>query len=515
MPWTYVKHLPGPELQLAGATCDAPSPSAGQWVYAIGGWSSAGVDAVPAAYNPLTNAWQSIASMGLIISGLAATATRGQLHALGGYEGVAFTQGPVGTHQIYDPATDSWLSAPPMPTARYWHAAVTGPDGLIYAIGGFGASALSATVEAYDPDAEAWHTKASLLTPRAFLAAVTFNGLIFAIGGLGGAPEVLASVEVYDPSTDGPWEPGPSLPAPRAGLAATVGPDGVIYAIGGVDRVNPPGPAQSAVYSYALLAPDWATQDTLLTPQALLAAATGPDGRIYAMGGTSNPDQFTPLDTVEAFTVTTPMTAPDPYIGGSSAIILSDSNGAPVPIAPAYLSWQPSKQYGISAIVYNDSNLPAPNTTVGFWLFINVPKGKPPDGVLIDQVTGVTVPANGAVIVNSPTGARYQGLQGAGVAVSIANPESPYFKVAPTTAAEVISSQTVERPAGSGHYGAALRGYPDSCLELEAQLEFLSPADFSTEKEYLQVLRSMMAQIAECREQWGGPTEVVFPGVLR
>ena len=85
---------------------------------------------------------------------LAAASGSDGLHALGG---AASWGGPVlATHEIYDPATNVWSPAQSMPTARAGHAAVTGPDGLIYAIGGaddpFGdPGSFLATVEAYDP----------------------------------------------------------------------------------------------------------------------------------------------------------------------------------------------------------------------------------------------------------------------------------------------------------------------------------------------------------------------------
>jgi hypothetical protein len=445
--------------------------------------------------------------MGDVIESLGATATRGQLHVLGGYDGAQLK-----THQIYNPAAGTWSPAPPMLTPRMGLAAVTGPDGLIYAIGGSGGGSLSlATVEAYDPDKEAWNPKASLQTERSFLAAVTGpDGKIYAIGGLNFLPRggALATVEVYDPKnpTLG-WTPGPPLPAPRFGLAAAVGPDGLIYAIGGNGIDKGQEVAEKTVYSYDPLAPGgWIPQENLKTAQGNLAAATGPDGRIYAIGGAHiQGTEVTPLDTVEAFTVATPMTAPDPYIGGSSDVILLDSNGTPVPITPADVSWQPSKQYGISAIVYNDSTVAAPNTAVGFWLFVNVDQaqGRPTVATLIDKVN-VTVPANGFMIANSPTGVSYRGLQGASVAVSIANPESPYFNVDPTTATEVLGPD-VERPPGSGHCGAAWRGYPDSCLDIEAQLQNINRGDFNTAQEYEAAVRGLRVELTKCLDQWGGP----------
>ncbi|MBJ7607865.1 MAG: hypothetical protein JF887_00325, partial [Candidatus Dormibacteraeota bacterium] len=49
----------------------------------------------------------------------------------------------------YTPSTNSWATVAPMPTARGFLAAATGPDGRIYAIGGYKGGYLT-TVEAYD-----------------------------------------------------------------------------------------------------------------------------------------------------------------------------------------------------------------------------------------------------------------------------------------------------------------------------------------------------------------------------
>jgi Kelch motif len=359
--------------------------------------------------------------------------------------------------QIYDPAADAWSSSTPLPTARSGLAAVTGRDGLIYALGGYNGAYLT-TVEAFDPTTDSWTTKASMPTGRAGLAAVTGpDGLIYAIGGQNSGAASLDTVEVFNPVTNS-WTTGVSLPGASYGLAAAVGPDGLIYAMGGVDASSFP---QTSVYSYdpATGAP-WVSQAPLLTAQAFLAADTGPDGLIYAIGG----DNFLEpaLGTVEAFTVATVQTAPDPYIGNGTYqtpdIILLDSSGNPVPIggAPGG-AWdtllQPNTYYGIQAVVYNDSTVSAANTTVKFWHF---PGGVGTAGALIDTET-VTVPANGSIVVTSASPFQ-SGAAGQHecVAVSIANPDSLYFNVDPTTATEVIDP-TVAHPAGSGHYGSAWR----------------------------------------------------------
>ena len=123
-------------------------------------------------------------------------------------------------------------------SARGTLAAATGPDGLIYAIGGADANNMLATVEAYDPAADKWIAKAPLHTPRAWVAAVTgHDGLIYAIGGTSG-PTVLNSIEIFNVTTD-TWTTSPyTLPLPTCGVAAAVDPNGLIFAIGGDNLVN-------------------------------------------------------------------------------------------------------------------------------------------------------------------------------------------------------------------------------------------------------------------------------------
>jgi N-acetylneuraminic acid mutarotase len=55
----------------------------------------------------------------------------GQIHVLGG-EGRAAV---FATHEVYDPATDRWSVAPPLPLARHGLAAAA-VDGALYVIGG-------------------------------------------------------------------------------------------------------------------------------------------------------------------------------------------------------------------------------------------------------------------------------------------------------------------------------------------------------------------------------------------
>ena len=239
------------------------------------------------------NAWTTVAPMPTARYVLAAaTGPDGRIYAIGGYNSPT---GQLNTVEAYTPATNSWATMAPMPTARFGLAAATGPDGRIYAIGGDNGSTLN-TVEAYTPGTNSWATVAPMPTARAYLAAATGpDGRVYAIGGYNDANgNILNTVEAYTPGTNS-WATVAPMPTARYFLAAATGPDGRIYAIGGYNDVSG---FLNTVEAYTPGTNSWATVAPMPTARYFLAAATGPDGRIYAIGGANG----NILNTVEAYT---------------------------------------------------------------------------------------------------------------------------------------------------------------------------------------------------------------------
>jgi N-acetylneuraminic acid mutarotase len=300
MAWIAEESLPTASWALTAAVCQAPASESGEWVYAIGGIGDGNVLAAVAGYDTVQQRWFARPSMPTPRSGLAAATSPGRVHVLGGSSANADF---LTTHEVYEPANDAWSKAAPLPTARGMLAAATGPDGLIYAIGGSDANNPLATVEAYDPAADKWITKAPMHTPRAWVAAVTgHDGLIYAIGGTSG-PTIPNSMEIFNVTTD-TWTTSPyTLPVPTCGLAAAVDPNGLIFAMGGDNLVNNQTIPTANVFSYNPATPGWTAQPSLSAARLGLAAATGPDGLIYAIGG-GNPNipNSGSQGTVEAFT---------------------------------------------------------------------------------------------------------------------------------------------------------------------------------------------------------------------
>ena len=90
----------------------------------------------------------------------------GRIYFIGGIaDGRQYRPIVVPDVRVYDPKSNRWSLGAAMPTARAGLAAITLPDGEIYAIGGNTAPALLgdyrdagalATVEIYDPRANHW-----------------------------------------------------------------------------------------------------------------------------------------------------------------------------------------------------------------------------------------------------------------------------------------------------------------------------------------------------------------------
>ena len=146
--WTTVDSIPTPVSSHASAVV-------GNKIYIMGGYTrnTGGVN-LNQIYDPETDTWSNGASLPTGVDGAAAGVTAGttstqRIFVIGGKRGID----AVNLNQVYDPKTDTWVSGPTMPTARYG-LGVAIVDNSLYAIGGregwFG-SPVSAANERYTP----------------------------------------------------------------------------------------------------------------------------------------------------------------------------------------------------------------------------------------------------------------------------------------------------------------------------------------------------------------------------
>jgi hypothetical protein len=164
-------------------------------------------------------------------------------------------------------------------------ALATGFDGLVYAIGGTVAANAVGTVEIYDPASDTWATSSKAMpTPRAGVEAIALGHRIYAMGGYSTMPQshAVAAVEAYD-IDEQTWSARRNLPQPLVGFGAVAGPDGRVYVVGG-STTGAGNVPTTVVLAYDPSGDRWTSVRPLAKPRTGLAAAIGPDGRLYALG---------------------------------------------------------------------------------------------------------------------------------------------------------------------------------------------------------------------------------------
>jgi hypothetical protein len=287
--WNVARAMNVARYGLAGVADDG-------WIYAIGGSLAGTTLASVEAYNPSGNTWAAVAPMHVArYQAAAAVGNDGLIYVAGGRN----TGGFLNSFEVYSPASRAWTSLTAMPTARAGLALATGSDGRIYAIGGYTAAGYLNTVEVYSPWTHSWATAPAMPLARAGLAAVqAANGSIYAIGGVNQSG-ALSTVDAYvlpggigfpPPSTvsQGTWVVAPSLNIARGELAATVGSDGRIYAVGGrTFQAFPFDQGLATVEAYSVGSAAWVAVESMPTARYGLMAALGSDRSIYAVGGMS------------------------------------------------------------------------------------------------------------------------------------------------------------------------------------------------------------------------------------
>lgn len=195
------------------------------------------------AYDPTADRWTMPDSIPEGLNHAGFVHLDGKLYIIGGYRENTFD--PIGAVHIYDLATRTWSEGTPMPTPR-GALAVAVLDGGIHAVGGTAADAAAlradehtigadsssvGTHEVYDPATDSWTRLAPMPTARNHLGAGAMNGNIYAFAGRVGDNSTLTQNEIYDPATDS-WSQGAPVPTGRSGVAvATLGPH--LYLFGG------------------------------------------------------------------------------------------------------------------------------------------------------------------------------------------------------------------------------------------------------------------------------------------
>ncbi|MFC9292700.1 kelch repeat-containing protein [Streptomyces sp. NPDC057011] len=343
--WVTVPPLPTPRTAFAGTAAHCPEGLQGACVYAVGGFPER--DRFE-AYSPRTNTWATLPPLQTPRLSLASASApcpggvKGDcVYAIGG---ALDDDTVVGTNEAFSTESGTWLTLPPMPTARAGLATATAPcaEGLglrgvcVYAVGGYRTGVVP-TVEAYSPATNTWATVAPLPQPRAGLGSsaapcppnLGLKGTcVYAIGAGNGIDAPFTRAEVYSPVLNG-WTSLPDMPTGRfdgPGVATAPCPeglsDGCVYVLGGLGSAGTLATAEA----YSPAANAWITLPSMPTAHREFAAAHAPCPKtpkrpcVYAVsgffangGGINGATQAFAIERAEAAHKPKPKPKPDPF----------------------------------------------------------------------------------------------------------------------------------------------------------------------------------------------------------
>ncbi len=215
-------------------------------LYVIGGSVGDTFTGNVEVYDPMTDTWQSKASMPTPRADLCASVVNGKIYLIGGktYSSTAPYYRQTGINEVYDPATNTWSTEASIPTAVQGYAS-TVIGSKIYIIGGtrqsvLGSDVFTSALQIYDAETGTWSNGKSMNQPTSYGAAVATADFmaptkIYYFGGYMGTT-FTNKTQVYDLEHN-VWTSGADMPTARAYLGVAVIND-VIYAVGGFDGAN-------------------------------------------------------------------------------------------------------------------------------------------------------------------------------------------------------------------------------------------------------------------------------------
>jgi N-acetylneuraminic acid mutarotase len=195
------------------------------------------------AYDPITDTWETKASMPTQRHGLTASVVNGKIYTISGIEHVDDSYRGLNygsfKNEVYDPETNTWTTKPPIPNSVYNAVSAT-VGNKIYVLGGskgpLAPTGTSNLNQVYDTKQETWTSASPVPVGIAAAAGVVFRAFmsekICLLGGSTTSSNEPCNLnQIYHPSKD-VWVAGAQMPTPHARFGvANVNDE--LYAIGG------------------------------------------------------------------------------------------------------------------------------------------------------------------------------------------------------------------------------------------------------------------------------------------
>jgi len=268
-------------------------------------------------YDPINNTFTLIASMNS--PRMAHTATLladGRVFVAGGFDALSVTptqlsaiRDTVDSTEIYDPATDTWTSGPPMNVPRSAHMALARPDGTIMLCGGVSwnpnillgwVPTVRSSCDIYDPGTNSIFSGPSMASSRALTYPVELApGRWLVAGGMNGlsiiplnAGNPTAAAEIYD-ATLNTWTTVGSMGAARANHTGwSIGNGQFLLAGGGAGSVLSPTPLPSTEI-FDTATNTFSPGPNMTSGRAGAAIYKTPHGQVHLIGGAATNTSIT------------------------------------------------------------------------------------------------------------------------------------------------------------------------------------------------------------------------------
>lgn len=156
-------------------------------------------------FDPAANSWSTAAPALSARNSATGAVIAGAWHVVGGR---SIAGGPTDAHEVYDAKEDRWRNAAPMPKGSGAGGNACGTvDGKLYVFGGEyfdNGGRVHPEAWMYDPATDAWLSMPPMPTPRHGLGGVTFHSWIVLLGGAKkpSGNDTTDTVEVFSPLAD-------------------------------------------------------------------------------------------------------------------------------------------------------------------------------------------------------------------------------------------------------------------------------------------------------------------------
>jgi len=200
------------------AATEVSGVAIGGQIYCLCGITAAGGTNRMFRYDPGSDRWTEAAPVPVeSVDHCNVAAVNGKLYLLGALRfGTSFL---LDETFVYDPEVNRWSSVARMPRPRGASGvAVIGQR--IYIAGGVGATGTVPTLDVFDTAAGEWSLLAPMANARDHLTAQAVDGRVFAIAGRNGGTQI-AATEEYDPASN-TWRARAPIPVARGGLGSGV-----------------------------------------------------------------------------------------------------------------------------------------------------------------------------------------------------------------------------------------------------------------------------------------------------